>query len=287
MSDNPLGTFLRTRREGVTPAEVGLPTGARRRTPGLRRAELATLADISVEYLIRLEQGRDRNPSPQVLGALGDALLLSGPDRFLMFRLAKESGDAKNLCTAVTPPALTVRPTVRALLDRLEPTPAVLINWVGDIIAHTHGYERFARPLGLLDPADDRRPNMVRWVFTDARARSAYPGWERLADDQIAHLRNEASIQDPHVAALANELTVTAGAAFAERLTALPALPARTGIDLVEHPDVGRLRLSFETLSLPGDGQRLLVHLPADEATATALDRLNGRTPGALRAVSG
>ncbi|MET8245409.1 helix-turn-helix transcriptional regulator [Streptomyces sp. NPDC005202] len=284
MSDNELGTFLRTRREAVTPAEVGLPTGPRRRTPGLRRAELATLAGISVEYLTRLEQGRDRNPSPQVLGALGDALRLPVPDRILLRRLAKESGADKVYCSSAMPPVRTVRPTVWALLERLEPAPAVLINWIGDIVAHTDGYERFARPLGLLDGTP---PNMVRYVFTDDRARAVFPGWDRLADEQVAHLRHEASLHDPHVAALADELTVTAGAPFTERLTAVPALPSRFGTDLVEHPEAGRLCLSYETLALPDDGQRLVVHIPADEATATALDHLNGRKPGALRAVGG
>ncbi|MEU6142175.1 helix-turn-helix domain-containing protein [Streptomyces sp. NPDC047081] len=285
MSDNELGTFLRTRREAVTPAEVGLPAGSRRRTPGLRRAELATLAGISVEYLTRLEQGRDRNPSPQVLIALGDALRLSTTDNILLRRLAKAHGEDKVLCqSAATAPVRTVRPTVQALLDRLEPAPAVLLNWIGDIVAHTRGYERYARPLGLLDGDP---PNLVRYLFTDDRAHAAYPGWDRLADEQIAHLRHEASLHEPHVAALAEELTATAGASFSERLAAAPALPARSGTELVDHPEAGRLRLSYETLALPDEGQRLVVHIPADEATATALDRLNGRLPGALRAVSG
>jgi transcriptional regulator with XRE-family HTH domain len=284
VSDNELGTFLRTRREAVTPADVGLPTGPRRRTPGLRRSELATLAGISVEYLTRLEQGRDRNPSAQVLGALGDALRLPGPDRFLLRRLAKDSGADKVLCASALAPTHTVRPTVQALLDRLEPTPAVLLNWIGDIVAFTGGYERVARPLGLLD---GHPPNLVRYLFTDDRARAAYPQWERLADAQVAHLRHEASLHDPHVSALADELTVTAGAVFAERLAAVPCLPTRSGTDVVDHPEAGRLHLSYETLALPDEGQRVMVHLPADEATATALDRLNGRKPGALRAVGG
>ncbi|MGI5453875.1 helix-turn-helix domain-containing protein [Streptomyces sp. CA-249302] len=285
MSDNELGTFLRTHREAVTPAEVGLPTGSRRRTPGLRRAELATLAGISVEYLTRLEQGRDRNPSPQVLSALSEALRLTTPDHILLARLAKEHGVDKVLCQSATaPPVRTVRPTLRALLDRLEPAPAVLLNWIGDIVAHTRGYERYAGPLGLLDGDP---PNIVRFLFTDDRAHTVYPDWDRLADEQIAHLRSEASLHDPHVAALAAELAVTAGAAFRDRLAAVPAMPARAGTDLVDHPEAGRLRLSYETLTLPEEGQRLVVHIPADEATATALDRLNGRRPGALRAVSG
>lgn len=170
VSDNELAAFLRSRREAITPAEAGLPTGPRRRAPGLRRAELATLAGISVEYLTRLEQGRDRTPSSQVLGALADALCLRVPDRDLLRRLAKESGDEKTPCPAPAPPARTVRPTVRALLDRLEPTPAVLLDRLGDIVAHTSGYERFARPLGLLDGTP---PNVLRYLFTDERARTS------------------------------------------------------------------------------------------------------------------
>ncbi|GGK58532.1 helix-turn-helix domain-containing protein [Streptomyces flaveus] len=283
MSDNELGTFLRTCREAVTPAEVGLPTGPRRRTPGLRRAELATLAGISVEYLTRLEQGRDHNPSSQVLGALADALRLAVHDRILLRRLAKESGDDSVLCSGGMTPTRTVRPTARALLDRLEPTPAVLLNWLGDILAYTTGYERLAAPLGLLDGA---HPSILRYVFTDERARTAYPDWDRVADEQVAAFRHEAPSSDPHVAALIDELTITAGAPFADRMAAVPVMPRSAGADLVAHPEVGRLRLAHETLALPNDGQRLIVHLPADDATADALDRLNGRRPGALRAVN-
>ncbi|MFJ8823442.1 helix-turn-helix domain-containing protein [Streptomyces sp. NPDC102467] len=285
MGDNELGTFLRACREAVAPADVGLPAGARRRTPGLRRSELATLAGVSSEYLTRLEQGRDRNPSPSVLGALADALRLDTGERLLLRRLAKASGADAVFCSGATAPSYAVRPTVRALLDRLEPTPAVLVNWVGDILAHTAGYARFAAPLGILD-AD--QPNVVRYLFTDERARTVHPDWDRVADDQMARFRQGAPLPDPQVAALIDELTVTAGAPFADRLAASPTLPRRGGHDLVVHPEVGPLRLSYESLSLPdADGQTILVHLPADEATSAALDRLNGRTPGTLRAVNG
>jgi transcriptional regulator with XRE-family HTH domain len=284
VSDNELGTFLRTRREAVTPAEVGLPTGSRRRTPGLRRAELATLAGVSVEYLTRLEQGRDRNPSPQVLGALADALRLAVPDRILLRRLTKGAGADAVMCTAGMTPSRAVRPTTRALLDRLEPAPAVLLNWLGEILVYTTGYQRIAAPLGLLD---GMHPNVLRYVFTDQRARTAYADWDRVADEQIAVLRHEAPSNDPYVTALTDELTVTAGALFADRLAAVPVMPRRAGADLITHPEAGPLRLAYETLALPDDGQRMVVYLPADDTTATALDRLNGRQPGALRAVNG
>ncbi|WP_328415078.1 helix-turn-helix domain-containing protein [Streptomyces violaceus] len=283
MSDNELGTFLRTWREAVSPAEVGLPTGSRRRTPGLRRAELATLAGMSVEYLTRLEQGRDRNPSAQVLGALADALHLSLNDRMLLRRLTKEAdGGDPLVCGAALSLGRTARPTVRSVLDRLEPAPALVINWIGDILAHTAGYERLAGPLGLFD---DERPNLLRYLFTDERARGAYRDWDRVADDLAARLRHGAPLRDPYVAELADELTVTAGADFADRFADLAVVPRRTGSQHIEHPEAGSLRLLHETLVLPDEGQRVIIHLPADDARAAALDRLNGRRPGALRAV--
>lgn len=284
MSDNELGNFLRTCREAVTPAEVGLPTGPRRRTPGLRRSEVATLAGVSVEYLARLEQGRDRHPSPQVMGALADALRLSMEERFHLRRLEKEtSGDP--CCPTASAPAQSVRPTVRALIDRLEPAPAVLLNRLSDVLAYTSGYERIVGPTGLLD---GERPNLIRFLFTDERARSAYPEWDRVADEQVASLRSDSMLTDPHAEGFADELTVIAGAPFADRMATVPRLPRRSGVDRMTHPEVGALLLSYETLALPeGDEQRLVVYLPADDASSAALDRLNGRQPGGLRAVTG
>jgi transcriptional regulator with XRE-family HTH domain len=284
MSDNGLGAYLRTRREAVTPAEVGLPGGSRRRTPGLRRAELATLAGISVEYLVRLEQGRDRHPSTQVLAALADALRLSADERLHLRLLAKATaGDGQLLCPAGEPPARSVRPTVRALLDRLEPTPAFVVNRLGDLLARTTGFERLGGPVGLLDA---QPPNLVRFVFTDARARAAYPDWDRVADQLAANLRLESSLDDPHAAELVEELSFTAGAPFSDRMQAPPSLPARSGVERLVHPEVGELRLAYESLELPDD-QRLVVYLPADDAASAALDHLAGREPGALRAVTG
>ncbi|HEY7487595.1 MAG TPA: helix-turn-helix transcriptional regulator [Streptosporangiaceae bacterium] len=282
MSDNELGTFLRIRREAVTPAEVGLPPGGRRRTPGLRRAELATLAGVSVDYLTRLEQGRDRHPSAQVLAALADTLGLSSDDRFQLLMLAKAAdGGGSLVCPGSEPPAQSIRPSVRAVLDRLEPSPAYVVNRLQEVLAHTDGFARLAGPIGLLD---GRPPNIARFVFTDARARDAYPDWAHVADEHIAHLKLDSARDEPHLAALVDDLTITAGAPFTDRWSAQVVAPSRrTGIDRVVHPEVGELRLASEVLELSDDDhQRLVVLLPADEATATALDRLH-HTP--LRAV--
>lgn len=282
MSDNELGAFLRTRREAVTPREVGLPGGTRRRTSGLRRAELATLAGVSVDYLARLEQGRDRHPSAQVLGALADALRLSSDERAHLRILAKAAGGY--VCAGAEPPARSIRPTVRALLEALEPSPALLLNRLSDVLACTTGYARLAGSIGVLDA---ELPNIVRFVFTDPRARIAYPEWDRVADEQVANLKIESYRADPHIAELAEELTIIAGAPFTDRLRASLTLPKRTGIERLLHPDVGELRLAYETLELPdADGQRLVVYLPADDGTSTALGALTGRHPGMLRAVN-
>ncbi|SEM09410.1 helix-turn-helix domain-containing protein [Streptacidiphilus jiangxiensis] len=282
MSDNELGLFLRLRREAVTPAEAGLPTGPRRRTPGLRRAELATLAGVSVEYLTRLEQGRDRHPSAPVLAALADALHLSPTERVHLQRLAK-GAEPGFTCRAAFAPQRDVRPTVRALLDRFEPMPALVTNRLTEVLACTDGYRRLTEPLGLFEA---EVPALARYVFTDARARAAFPDWERVADEQVAALKQGPGRADPHVAALMDELTVAGGTAFATRAETVPGLPRPHGIIRIVHPEAGELRLAYETLDLPAaDDQRLLVHLPADEATSAALDHLTGRRPGALRAV--
>ncbi|MBP2705979.1 helix-turn-helix domain-containing protein [Microbispora sp. RL4-1S] len=286
MSDNTLGEFLRARREAVTPTEVGLPGSGRRRTPGLRRSELATLAGISVEYLTRLEQGRDRHPSVPVLAALADALRLSADDRLHLlhhFKAADGAGRLVGPCQG--PPAQSVRPTVRALLDRLEPAPALVVNRLGDVLAHTNGYERLAGPIGLLDR---RPPNLVRYVFADPRARAAYPEWDRVAGERLAGLKIGVSREDPHVEHLVNELTLAVGAPFTDRLATPPGPSRRTGLERLAHPEAGELRLAYETLGLSDDDNQLLIaYLPADDATAARLDRLTGRHPGALRAVTG
>lgn len=269
MADNALGRFLRARREATRPAAVGLPTGTRRRTPGLRRGEVAERAGISVEYLTRLERGSDRYPSGQVLGALADALGLSADERVHLYRLIKASSGAT--CQQ-SGQAAAPRPTVLALLDRLEPAPALVIDVTGDVLAHTAGFRALAAPAGLLD---EDRPNLARFVFADVRSRALFPEWERVADECVAGLRSAADLGEPGAAALAVELAITAGAEFGDRYAAAATLPASTGVEQWSHPDVGMLRLAYETLVLPGiEEYRLLVYLPVDDATSAALERL-------------
>ncbi|MBO3748764.1 helix-turn-helix domain-containing protein [Streptosporangiaceae bacterium NEAU-GS5] len=285
MSGNELGLFLRTRREAVTPADAGLPAGPRRRTPGLRRAELATLAGVSVEYVIRLEQGRDRHPSAGVLSALADALRMTPSQRVHLHNLAK-GADPGFSCMGGAGPNRVVRPAVQTILDQLEPAPAAVVNRLGEVLACTDGYRLLMGPTGQLD--EGLPASFPRYLFTDPRARVVYPDWEVKADKAVASLKQGPFRSDPQVAALIGELTLLGGEEFAGRLARIPGLPDTNGVARMSHPEAGPLRLAYERLDLSADDdQHVLVNLPADPATAAALDRLTGRRPGGLRAVSG
>jgi transcriptional regulator with XRE-family HTH domain len=257
MADNALGRFLRARRDATTPASVGLSGGPRRRAPGLRRGELAARAGISVEYLTRLERGSDRYPSGQVLGALADALVLTDDERVHLYRLIKAGGGGQCRQASAVP---VLRPTVRALLDRLGPTPACVTDPAGDVLACTDGFRDLAGPVGLLD---DERPNLARYVFADARSRAAFPDWPEVAGRRAAALRAAADLGDLAAGALAVELSITAGAEFGDRYAAAAVLPAPTGVERWSSAS-GTVRLAYENLALPGADEHLLVvYLPA------------------------
>jgi hypothetical protein len=274
----PLGDFLRSLRDATAPESVGLAAGARRRAPGLRRSELAGLAGISVEYLTRIEQGRDRNPSPAVVNALADALRLDVTQREHLRYLTKITGGA---CRGpLAPPRRDVRPAVLALLDQLEPGLAIVTNRLGDILACTSGFELLARPIGLLD---DLKPNLTRFVFTDTRARDAFPDWDRVADERAFNLWLGPSAE--RSAEFIAALSPLAGPEFTRRVSRHD-LP-HAGPQRWRHPEVGELRLDCEILELPAtDAQQLVVFLPADSAAADALSRLRRTTLAALRAVN-
>lgn len=251
MADHELGAFLRSRRESVDLADV------------------ADLAGISVDELDRLERGLDGAPSPQVLASLADALRLTAEDRYRLLVLSRQQAADALLCPSTRERVTTIRPTIRAVLDRLEPTPAMVINLVGDILAWTSGGARLFGPTGFLDGSS---PNISRYIFTDPRAREVLPDWAKAADMALNQLR-----QGPHpaVSELIEEMSQAAGASFTE-LLAHPMGPASNFGDLtVRHPIAGTLRLAYETLDLSIVGEQLLiVCLPADEPTRNALTRL-------------
>jgi transcriptional regulator with XRE-family HTH domain len=268
---NELGDFLRMRRAQLTPADVGLPDTSRRRTPGLRREEVAALAGISIDYLVRLEQGRDRNPSLSVTAALAEALLLDDDERKHLTKLSACAG-TPGLCPRGTGPVDHVPATVHALLDRLDPTPAVLVGPWYQVLAHNQAWERVLGSTGVLDaPA----PNLARFTFLDPRSRAVFPAWDESADEQAAVLR-DAAIRwrgDDDLQALLTELQAVPD--FAARWRAHDVTRKRRGTKVVVHPEAGELRIDYEVLALPDDtDQRIIAWLPADEATADALRHL-------------
>ncbi|MCP2253656.1 Helix-turn-helix domain-containing protein [Prauserella aidingensis] len=244
---NALGTFLRARREAAAPETLGLPNGPRRRTPGLRRSELAHLAGVSVEYLTRLERGADRNPSPQVLAALAKALELGADEHVHLLRLVK-GGDGP--CTAQRPP---LRPTVVALLRAVAGTPAAVLDRTGAVLARN---DEFA----VLYPPDV--DNLPRFVFTDPRAPELLPDREAIADEWAVRLRAAADLGDGTARALATDLAAAAPEGFAARYARATRIPAWTGTERRTGPE-GPQTWRYEALEIPEtDEHRLVVYLP-------------------------
>ena len=279
--------FLRARRDQLQPGDVGLPDSGRRRTPGLRREEVATLAGVSIDYLVRLEQGRDTKPSPSVIAALADALRLDDGQRRELYTLAMVS-QTSELCPAARPLARDVVPTVRALLEGLGPTPAFVTGPANDVLAWNHACDLLVRPLGMLD---DASPNLARYVFLHPDARTVYPDWLAAADEQVSRLRAATGRwgEDAEFAALMDELRTAPE--FVERWSLFATTERRRGTRTIVHRDLGRLRLNYEVLLLPDDvdEQRLITWLPADETSATALARIGDAgvptSPAQLRVI--
>ncbi len=277
----PLGDFIRSKRDSVQPETLGLPDRGRRRSPGLRRTDLAARAGISVEYLTRIEQGRDRNPSVAVVNALADALSLSPSERAHLRYLTKITGGECTAHARPAPPPRHVRDAVQRTLRLLEPGIAVVTNRLGDILAHTPAYESVTNDSGLLDT---EAPNLTRYVFTDPRARTFFADWDDIADEQAFDLWHAPSAASSEW--FTTQLAPLAGPELTRRLNR-HVVPQR-GVLRLNHPAGRELRLLRETLELPADEQQLTVLLPADDETAAAVDQLRHRRRhhSTLRAIS-
>jgi transcriptional regulator with XRE-family HTH domain len=275
----PWGDYIRAKRDSIQPESLGLPDRSRRRSPGLRRLDLAARAGISVEYLARIEQGVDRNPSTAVLNAIADALSLATSERTHLRYLAKITGDECPATFKPTPPRRQVRPSVMDTLHMLEPGIAIVTNRLGDVLAHTDTYAMVTGGTGLLD-ADP--PNVTRYVFTDPRARTFFPDWDDVADEQAFDLWLAPSVEN--LEWLTAELIPLAGAEFTRRLNHHEVPPR--GVLRLNHPSGHELRLMRETLELPNDDQQIIVFLPADDQTAHAVEQLRRQSRGRLRSIS-
>jgi transcriptional regulator with XRE-family HTH domain len=253
------GRFLRSRRAGVDPEIVGLPRGDRRRVEGLRREELAHLANVSVDYLIRLEQGRIERPSPEVVEALARSLLLDPAERRHLFRLAAASEPTAGLGDGTS-----VRAGIRLLIDTLDRTPAVLLSRRLDLL---HWNPIAA---ALLGPFPDHR-NYARMIFRDPAQRALHADWEEAARQTAALLRYAAARhpKDDRLRALVAELD-GADPQFSEWWGAHDVQEKRHGAKTYLHPSAGELTLTYEALPMPDDGDQILTVYAAEPDTVDA-----------------
>jgi transcriptional regulator with XRE-family HTH domain len=271
-ADNRIGQFLRARRERVRPEDVGLPDFGRRRVPGLRREELATLAGVSADYYVRLEQGRERHPSEQVIDALARALQLDDDATAHLHELARPAPRRRRAAKRTE----RVRPELLRLMDAWAHTPAMVMGRHLDVLAAnslaTAVHGGFARG-----------HNLVRSLFLDPAARARYPDWEDVAKDTVAALRASVGpdLDDAHLTDLVGELSLKS-----ERFRSLWArhdVREKThGTKRFVHPQVGELELHYETFAVAGSsGQVLSVyHAEPGSPTEQALALLSSIAAG-------
>ena len=273
--DRPeLADFLRRSRERLRPHDVGLPDIGMRRTPGLRREELAKLSGVSTDYCMRLEQRRSSQPSTQVLAALARALRLTEDERDHLYILAGHQPPAGVMA------GQHVRPGLLHLLDELRGTPAQILTDLGDLLAQNTLAELV---FGAVCTIRGSRRNVVwRW-FTDPTVRAAHPDDEHEQQSRVhvADLRAAVARRgrdDPAANALVQQLRA-ASAEFAG-LWELHEVAVRRRTHMrVRHPTVGTLEFDTEILLTPAEDQHLLIFTPppgGDTAEKLALVRVAG-----------
>ncbi|MEO3811142.1 helix-turn-helix transcriptional regulator [Sphaerisporangium sp. B11E5] len=256
---NELGAFLRARRDLVRPEDAGLNPGGHRRVPGLRRDEVAQLAGISAEYYLRLEQGRDRHPSAQVLDALAGVLGLQEQEVARLRHLARPARRR----TARRRPERVPCGLRELVMSRLD-TPAMVLGRYKDVLAAN----RLATAVyGLTCGC-----NILHSAFLDPGIRALYEdSWESCARSLVASVRalTGPEIRDPYLAELVGELSVRSKEF--RRLWARHDLRDRSsGLLRLRHPQVGLMELNFEKLSVPGTDGQVLIMLHAAPGSPAA-----------------
>jgi transcriptional regulator with XRE-family HTH domain len=255
--DRPeLAHFLRRSRERLRP-EVGLPAGPRRRTPGLRREEVAMLAGMSADYLMRLEQARSPQPSTQLLAALARALRLDEDERDHLYMLAGHRPPAGRLAGS------HVRPGLLFLLDQLTGVPAQILSDLGDVLAQNAMAEALFGSVCAVRAHDHQQDHNIVWRwFNDPRLRAAYPAEEHdyhsrlLVADLRAAVTRRGS--DATATALVDRLRASS-TEFAELWDLHEVAVRRRSRIKVQHPTIGHIELDYETLLTPAEDQRLLM----------------------------
>lgn len=257
-----LGEFLRLLRERTPPEQVGLEAGGRRRTPGLRREELVQLAGVGLSWYTWLEQGREITPSASVLDALARVFALTAAERVHLFDLAEVAVPA-----AADPYPTTAPPELAEWVTALEPLPGYLLNPRTDVLAWNAGA---ARVIGQPEAAPDGTRNLLWWLFTRPDWRA--PLIEQTARYTLARFRaaHARRYDDPAFRALIEAL-LTRSPAFRELWPRHEVSDSQLGTKVVEHPQLGTLRLLHQQVIPTTQPElRLTQFLPADAATRQA-----------------
>ncbi|MFJ3759751.1 helix-turn-helix domain-containing protein [Streptomyces sp. NPDC090080] len=254
-----LGEFLRARRGQISPRQAGLPAGERRRVPGLRREEVAQLAGISPEYYLRLEQGRNLNPSDQILAALAGALQLDEDAVAYLHRLAHPAPPARRTRSRVR----TNQGDLQPLLDSWPQTPAYAQGPGGRVVAAN-------RLAVLLCPFFAVGHNPLRAAFLEPEMRGLYPQWDDMTAKAVSGLRAMIDVDDADSELLETigELTV-ASERFRTLWTRREVRRRDTGLTRLNHPLVGELDLHYEKMVRPQARQLIVVYY-ADQGSAGA-----------------
>ncbi|MEU6620479.1 helix-turn-helix domain-containing protein [Streptomyces litmocidini] len=262
-----LAAFLRSRRERITPEQVGLPRGRRRRTPGLRREEVAHLSAVGVTWYTWLEQARDIQVSPQVLDALAGALLLDPTERSHLFALAGAADPHPEAsCSAVTP-------TLRRLLDQLEPVPAAIQNSRYDFLAHNRTFGKLFCDLDAL-PREDR--NSLWLAFTNEDFRASVTDLPEVMRALAGKLRAAMAehLAEPAWKELVRRLE-EASPEFRELWARHEVVAPGGRVKVIRNARVGLLSFEHTNLWLgPNAGTHLVTYVPVDDATQEGVARL-------------
>ncbi|MEU7832232.1 helix-turn-helix transcriptional regulator [Nonomuraea sp. NPDC049129] len=249
--------FLTSRRARISPQQAGLPSSGRRRVPGLRRAEVAQLAGVSVEYYSRLERGDLSGVSGSVLDALARALRFNDEERTHLEDLARTAGPGPRRRRRPAPH--TVRPNVQRLLDAMTEAPAFVMNGRGDVLATNLLGRALYAP--MIEAARGATPNHARFIFLDARSHQFWGDWERAANDTVALLHTQAG-RDPYdktLTDLIGELS-TRSDDFRARWAHHDVRQHHKGAKPFHHPVVGDLHLTYESLALAADDLTLVAY---------------------------
>lgn len=270
-----LARFLRSRRERVTPESVGLLPNTRRRTPGLRREELAQLANVGVTWYTWLEQGRPIKASAHVLDSIAQALRLDSHERRHLFTLGQVTDPVPPVMAEEVPPAL------QDVVDALGSCPATVVNARWDVIAYNRSQAALLGDYATVPPG--RRNNM--WLlFTEPSWRRILPDWDLDASRVLGQYRAAMadSPGDPAWTDLVDELSMRSPE-FRKRWEQQDIAGPTNRVKRFLHPEVGSLRVNSTSLWLGGrSAARLIVYTPADDESRAALDRLSAVTPRPL-----